>query len=170
MGSAIPDEPIEFGRAALERQLDLVLAWVRAAESRLVFLLSLSTAMLGVITISSQGIAVWCAWTSAMALIVGIWLTLGIASCIASVFPRTGGPSESLIFFGGIGSLKLEEYKSSVKSRTGDDYMTDLIEQCHINAKIAVEKYQWVKKSMICISLGFVSWVVWLILLFAQTR
>lgn len=166
----MPDKIAEFSQAALERQIDLLLAWVRASESRLFFQLSLSTAMLGVITISSRGIANWCVWTSIMAVVVGIWLTLGIISCILSVFPRTGGPSRSMIFFGGIESLELDEYDRRVRSRTADEYMTDLIEQCHINAKIAAEKFRWVKISMTFISLGFASWVVWLILLFAQAR
>ena len=164
------DESMESRQVALERQFDLLLAWVRASESRLFFLMSLSTAMLGVISISSRDIANWCMWTSIMAIVVGCWLTLGIVSCIVSVFPRTSGPSRSLIFFGGIESLELEEYERLVKSRTADEYMTDLVEQCHINAKIAAKKYQWVKRSMVFISLGFVSWVIWLILLFAQTQ
>ncbi len=75
-----------------------------------------------------------------------------------------------MIFFGGIESLELDEYDRRVRSRTADEYMTDLIEQCHINAKIAAEKFRWVKISMTFISLGFASWVVWLILLFAQAR
>ena len=105
-----------------------------------------------------------------MAFVVAFWLILGIMSCIVSVFPRTDGSSRSLIFFGGIESLELEEYDRRVKSRTADEYMTDLIEQCHINAKIAAKKYQWVKKSMIFVSLGFASWVIWLILLVAQAQ
>ena len=170
MDGVMPEKAVVYGQAILERQLDLLLGWVRASESRLVFLLSLSTAMLSVITIFSRSIANWSVWTSTMAFVAGFWLALGIASCAASVFPRTGGPSASLIYFGGIGSLELEEYKRRVKSRTTDEYLDDLVEQCHINAKIAAKKYQWVRKSLTLVSLGFASWVVWLILLFAQAQ
>ena len=166
----MPENATGSGQAILERQLDLLLAWVRASESRLVFLLSLSTAMLSVITIFSRSIVGWSAWTSAMAIVAGLWLALGIASCIASVFPRTGGRSASLIYFRGIESLELEEYRRRVASRTTDEYVDDLVEQCHINAKIAATKYRWVKKSLTFVSLGFASWIVWLILLLAPVR
>lgn len=142
----------------LEQELARLLEWIRSADVRVAFVVSLATAMLGILllpTLEKEGST--CMSLSA-AVLAGVLLVLGILSCAAASFPRTRSPNGSLIYFGDIGKLDLEEYKSRLGSMTKANYANDLIVQCHRNAQIASIKYSWIKRSMTFVFLSFLPW------------
>ena len=142
----------------LEEELERLLRWVGAAESRLAFVFSVSTAMLGAIALSVGDLGDW-SWLSTAAALLAIVLLLSSIVCsVLATFPRIAGKARSLIFFGYIDSLSLDEYRKLVMSQTESGYRDDLIEQCHRNAQIASSKYAWIRRSMICIFLAAVPW------------
>ncbi len=141
-----------------EKDLERLLRWGGAAESRLAFGFSVSTAMLGAIALSVGDLVDW-SWPSTAAALLAIVLLLSSIECPAlATFPRTAGKTRSLIFFGYIDSLSLDEYRKLVMSQTESGYRDDLIEQCHRKAQIASSKYAWFRRSMICIFLAAVPW------------
>ena len=143
---------------ALEKELERLLRWVGAAESRLAFVFSVSTAMLGAIALTVGDPTEW-SWSLGAAALLAIMLLLSSIVCSAlATFPRTAGKGRSLIFFGSIDSLPLDEYRKLAMSQTESGYRDDLIEQCHRNAQIASTKYAWIRRSMICIFLAAVPW------------
>src|SRR5260370_1577264 len=59
--------------------------------------------------------------------------------------PRTSGP-KSLIFFGTISSLPIDEYRKTAYSQSQEDYLQDLLIQSHVVACIVAKKFwalQW---------------------------
>lgn len=152
----------------LETELSRLLDWVRAAESRISFVLPLSTAMLGSLAIVAPPISTWTILAGVTASISILLLIVAISFAALAMFPRTSGPKGSLIYFGGISSYDLAQYSAAVESITTEQYLNDLIKQCHRNAQIAKYKYTWVQRSMGCLVLAALPWVISLMILYSE--
>jgi Family of unknown function (DUF5706) len=148
----------------MEKALERLLTWVRAAESRIRLVLPLSTAMLGALALLiPNAYTDWTFLEGVSTAAAVVLLMLGIVCTCFATFPRTTGPPESCIYFRGITTRTLQQYTTDIKAQTEDCYLDDLISQCYRNAQIAERKYLWIKRSMICL---FVATPPWLISLF----
>ena len=156
---------VVISRAELE--LERLLGWVRAAESRLALVLPLSTAMLGALAVLAPPVSKWTVAGGIAASFAAVLLLLSIAFAACASFPRTTGPKGSLIYFGGITAKELSQYKAAVKSMTPEEYFGDLINQCHRNAQIAGRKYTWVQRSMVCLFISALPWGISLFILYS---
>ena len=142
----------------LQYILDKQLAWISAADSRLSLVLPLSTAMLGALAVYATGPSSWTLIAGIPAAFAIFFLSLSIIFCTCASFPRTDGTKGSLIFFDGITSRDLSQFKSLVKSTQKADLLEDLSEQCHINAQIASAKFTWVKRGMASLLTAMLPW------------
>lgn len=142
----------------LQYILDKQLGWISAADSRLSLVLPLSTAMLGALAIYATQPSAWTLMAGIPAAFAIFFLCISIIFCAFASFPRTGGTKESLLFFGGIASREISWFKASVKVANNSDLQDDLIEQCHINAQIALVKFTWVKRAMASLLMAMVPW------------
>ncbi len=152
----------------LEKELARLLGWIQVADSRIALVLPLTTAMLGALSVLAPDIDKWTmpsAITSSFAL---FFLILGLAFCALASFPRVNGPKGSNIFFRGIDSRELDQYKQAVNDFSQEEYCDDLINQCHINSKIANTKFTWVRRAMVCMFLSFVPWAISIYLLYSM--
>lgn len=152
----------------LETNLSRLLGWIQAADSRVGLILPLTTGMLGVIAAVVP--KDMCAWTFVPIFSAGIasfLLVLSLVFIALASFPRTKGPEESMIFFGGIASVKLEKYDEKMKALSSEEYISDLIAQCHRNAQIAERKYHWVKRSITCIFVSLLPWTAAIFMLYS---
>lgn len=156
------EEKISRSEIELQRLLD----WVQASESRIALVLPLSTAMVGAIAVLAPSATKWTVLGAVFTSIAIILLLLSIAFSALSAFPRTSGPKGSLIFFGGITTRDLIQYRDALKSRTSDDYLDDLISQCHRNAQIAERKFSWAQRSMASLFLAALPWLISLSILY----
>lgn len=150
----------------MEGQLDRLLEWVRASESRIAMIVPLSTAMLGALAVNLPQGGGWTIWGGIAVSFAIVPLALSLAFAAFAAFPRTSGPKGSLVFFGGIASRELEQYRSAAKGISDSEYIDDLLNQCHRNAQIAEQKYLWIKRSMACLFTAAAPWVIALIILF----
>jgi hypothetical protein len=142
----------------LEKELARLLDWIKTADARISLILPLTTAMFGAIAALTP---VYSMWTWCIGLSVSISILLLASSLISisiALFPRTNGPVNSMIFFGGIQTRTLEQFRDEVDGFDGNKYKSDLINQCFINAKIANIKFKWVKKSLIFLLLASIPW------------
>lgn len=161
-----PTEPSEETIRRLENDLERLLGWVGAAESRLQIVLPLSTAMLGSLAVLAPAAD---HWTTSAGIATAFAVTLLLLSVVFSAmaaFPRTSGPKGSLIYFGGITDRDLPQYMSAIHARANAEYVEDLITQCHRNAQVAERKYAWVQRSMACLFLSALPWATALFLLY----
>ena len=142
----------------LQYVLDKQLAWISAADSRLSLVLPLSTAMLGALAVYATGPSSWKLVAGIPAAFAIFFLCLSIIFCACASFPRTTGTKGSLIFFDGITSRDLNQFRSSVKSAQKSDLLDDLVQQCHINAQIASTKFTWVKRGMASMLIAMLPW------------
>ncbi len=157
----------EFTNSDLETVLARQIAWIQTADTRAGFILPLATSMLGVIVaLIPKDTCAWELWPLFFALSASLLLALSLLFVAFASFPRTTGPEGSLIFFGGIASLDLENYKKKVNELTAMKYRDDLIAQCHRNGQIADKKYYWVKQSMRLVFLSLPFWALAVFMLF----
>lgn len=150
------DASISRAEASLSRILD----WIRAADSRLRFVLPLTTAMLGALAVLAPPVSDWTMLGGISASFALFFLVLSIIFSACSSFPRTSGPLGSMIYFGGICSRDLQQYESAFRSMTNEEYLCDLIRQCHRNAQISDRKYAWLQRAIGCLFISAIPWVV----------
>lgn len=161
------DEPLSV--AQVEAVLDRLLGWVRAAESRLALVLPLSTAMLGTLAVLMPSVSDWTLAGGITSAFAAFFLLLSIVFAACASFPRTTGPPESLVYFGGIVTRDLRQYAEAVKSASQRTHLEDILVQCHRNAQIAHTKYAWVQRSMACLFLAAIPWGLALVILYSGT-
>lgn len=154
----------------LEKELDRLLAWVRAAESRLVLTLPLGTAMLGALVVLAPDVADWRPLEAVFVVLAAIGLVLCLVFCSRATFPQTDGPKGSLIYFGAIADKSSDQYVSAVRELGADAYIKDLAEQCHRNAQIAKHKHFWIQVAMRILLISSVPWMIALFLLYSHER
>ena len=144
----------------LEKKLSRLLGWIQAVESRMTLILPLSTAMLSVLAILSPKPSEWSVCAGIFAAFAVFFLISSIGCAALASFPRTNGPKGSLIYFGGITARDINQLKNDISALDETGYMDDLISQCHVNAKIATEKYAWIQRSLACLFLSSVPWFI----------
>lgn len=152
----------------LEKELNLLLGWIQAADSRISLVLPLSSAMLAALAAlvpTPSELSTCSAITSAFSI---FFLVLSIFCSAISCFPRTVGPKGSMIFFSGIHSRGLKKYKSDVNELTEEKFIDDLISQCHINSQIAHIKFIWVKRSLLSLFISSLPWFLSIYLLYGN--
>lgn len=142
----------------LEKELELLLGWIRAADGRISLVLPLSSAMLGVIATLASEVKIWTIWPAIISSFCVFFLILSVAFTAIASFPRTSGPKASMIFFQGIVERGVEKYRRDVGEFSENEYIDDLISQCHINAQIANTKFLWVKRGLGCLFISSLPW------------
>lgn len=96
-------------------------------------------------------------------LVVGVTLcivALSILFASVAIFPRTKGPDQSFIFFGGIASYSKKEFVEKMESVNRNSIEKDFLEQIHINACIARKKFLWIQRSMVCLLISIIPWAI----------
>lgn len=68
-----------------------------------------------------------------------------------------------IFFFGSIGNMSLENYKSALKNMEAQEILDGLEEQIHINSKICNLKVKWYNKGMRFLVVTVVLWFVCMI-------
>lgn len=158
-----PDQQIDL----LEKELNRLLLWIQSVETRMSWVLPLSTAMLGAVAVLAPAFTKWTIFPAIVTVFAVLLLALSIVFSALSSFPRTTGPKGSLIYFGGIVSKELEQYSKAVKDLTKEEYINDLIRQCHRNAQVAERKFTWIQRALGCVFLAAAPWVVSIYLLYS---
>jgi hypothetical protein len=144
--------------AQLQYVLDKQLGWITSADSRLSLVLPLSTAMLGALAVYATNPNEWPLMAGIPAAFAIFFLSLSIIFCACASFPRTTGTKGSMMFFEGIISRDISQFRAVVKSATKDEFHDDLVQQCYINAQIASAKFAWVKRGMISVLTAMFPW------------
>ena len=152
------DRDPSFFRDLIQREentLSRLLEWVRAIDSKVPVVMAIATGMLGVLAAIAP--APKKELTSLAVLWIGVGaapLLMSLGLCAMATFPQTGGPPGSLIYFGGIASHPQRVYSQAVLERSDQEYLEDLLGQCHRNAEIAKGKYKFVRWALIWLLAG----------------
>lgn len=151
----------------LEKKLNRLLLWIQSVETRMSWVLPLSTAMLGALAVLAPTYTKWAILPAIMSAFAVLFLALSITFSALSSFPRTTGPKGSLIYFGGIVSRELEQYSKAINDLTKEEYIKDLTWQCHRNAQVAERKFTWIQRALGCLFLSAAPWAISIYLLYS---
>lgn len=148
----------------LEENLSRILGLISSADSKAGTILAIDTAMLGSIAVLIPSPALWTSSLLCISITPTLLLLLSLFSLSLATFPRIKGPRNSIIYFGAISQKTLEDYKEEVLALLDENYIGDLLEQCHRNSEIAKQKYLWIRRSMILL---YASTPFWLLALYS---
>ncbi len=149
---------ITIGRAEsnLQRQLD----WIGRYDARISFVTGICIGMIGLLV----GIVpAPDKWTTVLCISFFATIGLLIVSLVyvyLGQYPKTDSPNQSLLFFGTIAKLKHDEFNKNFKAASDDDYLEDLLSQCHINAQILSKKFYVFKRALILMLIAVVPWAI----------
>lgn len=143
----------------LEKTLGRLLEWVRAADAKIPPVLAIATSMLGVLAALSPSASRWSVLAAILCVLAAVPLVVCLVALLLASFPRTTGPSGSLLYFEGIKSRASGAYLKQVKDTTEDGLESDLAEQCHRNSEIASIKYRFLKVAMASLLVGILPWL-----------
>jgi len=129
-------------------------------DTRTSLIVGITVAMLGVIASLSPALAKWTPlfWISFL-------LSAGLlAGCLIALyfglFPKTASPNTSLVYFGTIGNMKVDEFRRRLRTQTDAEYHDDLAEQCHVNAGILARKFWCLKIALALLLLAALPWTL----------
>jgi hypothetical protein len=144
---------------AAEANLDRMLEWVGRYDNKSSALLGIDTAMVGVLALIIHGLGTSLLESYAIVLTL---LFLGGAFLFLFLFigayPRLKAPADSLLFFGTISKKKADEYKKAFESQTEQEYLDDLLIQCHRNSEILDVKFRYLKLAFQLIVIAIIPW------------
>lgn len=137
-----------------EKSLDRHLQWITAADNKAMSVLAFNAAVLGAIGFMMPSFEGRTSLDTVVLLLAALFPAMAIFQCSQVVFPRLTGPENSLIYFGGVATFEQGAYIDAIKSLTDQNYIHDLMKQCHRNAEIAAMKYQALRKAFLWMYLG----------------
>jgi hypothetical protein len=123
-------ELIERAETNLERQL----AWIGRYDTRVAFIAGIAIVMLGFLATTTGTLAIWTPWIK-WSFVIGAGLLLSSLVCIyCGQYPKTESLNTSLLYFGTIADMKLDEFERKFKDGSSETYLDDLLAQTHRNA------------------------------------
>ena len=160
-GNGVNGSNIQQRIAAAQWVLERHLSWIAAAEVKVGVIVAIDTALLGGLAAAfgASDSAARTSWTHFFTLVAAGAAVIALFCAAMAVLPRTNGPKDSLLFFGPIASKDPASYSAQFKQATDEQLLTDWLDQIHRNARIACDKYAWVKWSMVSSFLAAVPWV-----------
>ncbi|WP_243368952.1 Pycsar system effector family protein [Microvirga solisilvae] len=141
-----------------EKNLQRLLEWVGRHDARSATVFGVVAAMIGAAAalLPPPSDWVWQLWASAIATAGGFSFVL--VKLFQAQFPRLSSPNKSLIYFGTISRLTLKDYHNQFLQMSEEDYLRDLIAQCHINSAILETKFNCLKAALMCLLLTLAPW------------
>lgn len=152
--------PLSEQIAYAEKNLDRVLQWGSKVDTKISVVLGMHTGMLGVAVSLAPEPEKWRWWAVvAFATTIGM-LATGFTFIHCANYPRTRGPSKSLLFFGSIAGNSFNEFSQCWSCRTTDQHLQDLLEQCHRNSEIINNKFKYLKRAYTAMMFAILPWAI----------
>jgi len=153
----------------IEKCLSRLLSWISSAETKIATFFAIDTAMLGVLAALASRCEKWKTLNSCSTISAGILLLFSLLFLAIATFPRLKGPKNSILYFGGIAKKCIEQYKTEACDLENNQYLDDLIFQCHRNAEIAMKKFIWIRRSAIALFITIIPWLIAIFSLYKST-
>ena len=153
----------------LETNLSRQLHWIASADAKVAFVFTLATAMLGVLAaVAPSGPEGWSETSAVLTSIAAVLEAVALAFASLAAFPRIKGPTDSLIYCGGIAERTHDQFGDALCDMSSASYTADLVSQCHRNAEIATAKFLWVQRALRCLYASVAPWTLSLWVLYAE--
>ena len=149
------EQKISTAQWMLERQLQ----WIAQAEVKVGALVTLDVGMLGGLAAAHWATKVHSPWSNVLSAFTVAGLSCGLLFAAICLLPRLKAPHPSVLFFGSIASLTVQDFVEKATSNTSQHVLGDWLRQVHRNAEVARDKHAWVRKAMYASFLAFPFWI-----------
>lgn len=139
-----------------ERQLH----WISTADAKLAVLATIPLAMLGISLFDVAERVNEPDWQDLPLAMSTILLCVCLYFCKAALTPRLSGPKQSVIYFGAISKLSIDDFRRSVTGLSSDDFQNDLVSQIHRNSEIANVKHTNINKAIYWLAFSLPIWLL----------
>lgn len=146
---------IERAKLVLQFNLD----WISRYDTRIALLAGIQIAMLGLLAKSGAAIISW-GWISGFTFGTAfLAISYGLILVYLSQYPKTESQNSSLIYFGTIAPLKINNYKEKFLEVSENEYLDDLLSQVYINSIILSKKFDNLKSSLRLLAISIPPWL-----------
>lgn len=144
----------------LEDNLNRIHEWLRAADQKVGIFLAFQGV---VISLLFPKMAKWIcinllifSWLEIILTIFGlVLLSYGLTKSVVALIPRLKkNLPKSIIYFGDIAEMRIDDFKEEISKLNGKRYEDELIKQIHICAIIAKKKHEQFRESIITFMSG----------------
>jgi len=138
--------------------LERNLAWIAAADAKVGVVIAADIAIFAGLgaAFSTAKVPNTCAIILSLAAMCA--LTVALVNAALSLFPRTVGPTSSLIYFGRVSEMTGSEYAAALRAANVSQFFDDLAMQIQRNAEIANVKHMCVRRAIVWSFLAAIPW------------
>jgi hypothetical protein len=144
----------------LEASMERLLRTNNGADSKAGTLIGMDTTMLAVLAALVTHQQAASILLVALAALAALGLLIGLFFLSLSSFPRTSRPAQSIVFFGAVSALDDRTFAERVKAINDEQYLDDLIEQCHRTSTIATQKFLWIRRAQMAWYASIIPWLL----------
>ena len=165
---------ISFEKEDAYKTLELVNGWINNLDTKASFLLAYIAVIMGFasgcpkIFFAEVPDPITTGFVAKMILTIGLFLilVLSVVFLLMTLTARIKNKSgkHSMMFFGEIAKLSLNDYKAKVLNRSEDELIKDVLEQIHTNSIICTKKSGNYNKGVWCALTGTFLYVICMIL------
>ncbi|KPK21461.1 MAG: hypothetical protein AMJ70_07030 [Dehalococcoidia bacterium SG8_51_3] len=149
---------IKYRAQVAEKNLDRIIEWVSRCDYKSSIILGIDTGMLGAMAAFAMPFPDLSLFIIITAFITLLTLGTSLAFIITGIYPRTKDPGKSLLYFEAISNCSLDEYKQRFIEIATDEYVSDLLEQCHRNSEILSQKFHRLKLAFLFLIISVLPW------------
>ncbi len=149
-------EQIQLAVNNLERLLE----WISRYDTKSSIILGIDTGMIAILISFTPHINAWNLFMIFSAITSVIILGTTLFFIQFGSYPRTKASNKSLIYFGTISEFSSDEFKKQFCNQKEEDYLNDLLEQCHRNAEIITLKFKNLKIAYRLLSFAIIPWII----------
>lgn len=151
-----PAEKIDL----LDKTLNRILGAISSADAKVAQLFAISTGMLGFEATIVAKINPFSCYDYITVATSALLLLFCLFSLFMVLYPRLSGPVVSILYFNKIANSDSDCYRNNLDRLKEEDLFDDYARQCHRNAEIARDKYNWLRKANIALFLATIPWLV----------
>lgn len=142
-----------------QRQLD----WIGRFDARSATILGIGIAMLGFLSTEAPPPEKWELYCYILSVVAVLPLFVSLGGIYFGQYPRTSSPNDSLIYFGTIAKLDVEEFLRRCREQSEDQHLWDLCNQTHLNSLLMSKKFTALKVALVSLLVAIVPWAVTII-------
>lgn len=148
-----------------EKILERLLVWVGRHDARSAVILSVNIAMIGATFLADKNVIDWSKWAHVTGFAAGSLISLSLWYIYRTQTPRTDSPNRSLIYFGQIADRSREGFSTDFRAMSDEQYLEDLLHQCHVNSEILTAKFYELRIAMFFTVTASPFWLTTLLLI-----
>jgi hypothetical protein len=144
----------------LWRELDLLMTFHERVESRFALLFGVNAALIGALANVTSPLSQLTVWRTVMMLVTLTIIGASILRVYRGLFPRLGGPMNSILYFRSIAAYDEEDYAREWQAVGAAELIDDLSRQVWRNGRLVTEKFRNLRAAFSLTVFALVPWAV----------